>query len=108
LIEGLAAPDLHHWLADATRAPPLLLDVRQSWEFERCRIEGSLLIPLPELACRHGELPQGRSLVLICHHGLRSLQAAQFLERAGFNQLYNLEGGIAAWAAQVDPAMPRY
>ena len=54
------------------------------------------------------ELPADAAIVVVCHHGMRSLQVAQFLKQAGLAQVYNLSGGIAAWAAQVDPDMPQY
>jgi rhodanese-related sulfurtransferase len=66
------------------------------------------LIPLGELTARASELPHGRELVMVCHHGVRSLHAAGWLLRAGYSRVHNLRGGVAAWAAEVDPTMPRY
>ena len=108
MIGQLSPPALHDWLNDPSRPRPLLLDVREPWEHELCRIADSQLLPLQELPQRYSQLPRERAIVLICHHGMRSQQAANFLGRAGFTQLHNLSGGIAAWAAQVEPAMPRY
>lgn len=99
---------LHDWLHNPSRPRPLLLDVREPWEYALCQIADSQLLPLQELPQRCNELSGERAIVVICHHGMRSQQAAHFLEDAGFARLYNLSGGIAAWAAQVDPAMPRY
>ena len=99
---------LHQWLADTGRKPPVLLDVREPWEFEHCRIEGSVSIPLAQLPARRELLPENRDLVLVCHHGVRSQQAALWLARNGFANLHNLAGGVEAWAVEVDPAMPRY
>ena len=87
---------------------PFLLDVREPREFDYCRIEGSVLIPLGQLAARAGELPDDRDIVAICHHGARSLQAAAFLQQARGLEVINLQGGVAAWADQVEPTMKRY
>jgi rhodanese-related sulfurtransferase len=86
-----------------------LVDVRESWEFDLCHIKGSINIPLPEIHNRLTELDPGKDIVVICHHGARSLQAAWFLRDSGLkNNIMNLEGGIDAWADQVEPQMPRY
>lgn len=86
----------------------MIVDVREPWEVERCRIEGSRSIPLRELPAQAATLPQDRDVVLVCHHGGRSAQAAMWLARNGFAHVHNLEGGVDAWALAVDPAMPRY
>jgi len=99
---------LRQWLADTGRKPPVLLDVREPWEYQTCRIEGSTLAPMNTIPARAQELDPQTATVVICHHGTRSLQVALFLERNGFANLYNLQGGVNAWANQVDPAMPRY
>jgi rhodanese-related sulfurtransferase len=108
LIESLSPLALRDWLRDASRTPPLLLDVRDPWEYALCHIADARLLPLTTLAQRWNELPMEGALVMVCHHGLRSQQAARVLESAGFSRLYNLNGGIARWAAEVDAAMPRY
>jgi rhodanese-related sulfurtransferase len=99
---------LHQWLADNGRKRPILLDVREPWEYHTCRIEGSTLAPMNTIPARAQELDPETETVVICHHGTRSLQVALFLERNGFSNLYNLQGGVNAWADQVEPAMPRY
>jgi rhodanese-related sulfurtransferase len=99
---------LREWLDGPEDRRPGLLDVREPWELERCVIEGSVAIPMGEIPQRVGDLDPGRDWVVVCHHGMRSLQVALFLERNGFQRMHNLRGGIDAWAAQVDPAMPRY
>ena len=99
---------LQLWLADTGRKPPVLLDVREPWEYQTCRIAGSTLAPMNTIAARARELDPDSETVVICHHGVRSLQVALFLERNGFSNLYNLQGGVNAWASQVEPAMPRY
>ena len=99
---------LHQWLNDSGRKPPLLLDVREPWEYQTCRIEGSTLAPMNTIPARARDLDPESETVVICHHGTRSLQVALFLERNGFSKLYNLRGGVNAWADQIQPAMPRY
>ena len=108
MIPQLPAVDLAGWRADELRAAPLVVDVREPWEYAFCRIEGSVSIPLGELASRQTELPRDRPLVLVCHHGRRSQHAAMLLAGAGFSPVHNLQGGVEAWAAEVDPAMKRY
>ncbi len=107
-MKNLQPTELAAWLADSGRGQPQLVDVREPWEHEKCRIERSQLLPLRDLPARAGELDAQAETVLICHHGGRSMQAALFLERQGFARVYNLTGGVAAWAASVDPAMPQY
>ena len=92
----------------AGQEPPLLLDVREVWEHEAARIEGSILIPMRELQQRIGELDRERKLVVYCHSGQRSRMVAGFLIQSGFAGVGNLTGGIDAWSVAVDPAIPRY
>jgi rhodanese-related sulfurtransferase len=87
---------------------PVLVDVREPWEAERCSIPGSVLIPMGELTGRLQELNPDAETVVICHHGVRSFHVARYLESVGFENVINLSGGVAAWADEVDPAMPRY
>lgn len=93
---------------DNSTQPPVLLDVRQPAECEICKIEGSILIPLDELRYRLDELDRNREIVVICHHGLRSMRAGTLLEAAGFKHVLNLTGGIDAWATLVDPNITKY
>lgn len=89
--------------------PLQLVDVRQPEEYAFCRIEGSVLIPLGDLPRRVEELETDLPVVLICHHGVRSMQALAYLQhRHGFTNLLNLRGGIHAWSQRVDPAVPVY
>ncbi len=97
----------------AAQAPgALLLDVREPWEvaLAAIRIDGSpaMNIPMSQIPARLAELEGAPSIVCICHHGARSLQVVAFLERNGFDSVYNLAGGIDAWSIQVDPTVPRY
>jgi adenylyltransferase/sulfurtransferase len=82
--------------------------VREPFEYEIARIEGSRLIPLGELEGRISELPKTGALVLQCHSGGRSEHAARLLREAGFENAVNLEGGIDAWSVEIDPAIARY
>jgi len=86
----------------------VLVDVREPYEWEICRIAGSVLIPLRELAARVGEIAADADVVAVCHTGLRSLTAARFLREAGIRGARSLRGGVEAWARRVDPAMARY
>jgi adenylyltransferase/sulfurtransferase len=85
-----------------------LIDVREPYEYEMARIEGSRLIPLGELETRIDELPRQGTLVLQCHSGGRSEHAVRILQAAGFENAVNLEGGIDAWSVEIDSAVPRY
>jgi rhodanese-related sulfurtransferase len=107
-LRQLSATELAAWLADAQREKPLLLDVREPWEWQAARIEGSQHIPMRELPARVAELERGREVVAICHHGGRSMQVAMFLEKNGFSKVHNLQGGVDAWSRTVDPAVPTY
>ena len=98
-------------LAETRAGRVFLLTVdgrREPWEVALCRIEDSFAVPLQALPQALPELPRDRDIVVVCHHGVRSMHAAQWLARAGFARVHNLRGGIAAWADKVDPAMPRY
>ena len=99
---------LQQWLADGARKPPLLLDVREPWEQRTCQIAGSMLAPMNTIPARVHELDRDAETVVICHHGVRSLRAAAYLEHCGFTDVVNLSGGIDAWARTVDPAMALY
>ncbi len=88
----------------------LLLDVRETPEYELCRIEGSTLLPMSELGERLSELDPHRSghVIVHCHHGGRSARVTQYLRDQGFSQTQNLAGGIDAWSLEIDPQVPRY
>ncbi len=107
-MRQLSASQLKDWLADAERTRPVLLDVREPWEFETCRIAGSLSMPMRGIPARYHELRRDEDIVMVCHHGARSFQAGMFLQQMGFSSISNLQGGVAAWAREVDPAMPTY
>ena len=91
-----------------TADSPLLLDVREPWEFENARIEGSILIPMRSVPDRMQDFDPDQEVVVICHHGIRSRMVALYLERHGFSNVINLTGGVEAWARDVDPHMATY
>lgn len=107
-MNQITALQLDEWLRKNTEKQPVLLDVREPWEINICKIEGIINIPMQQITTRFLELEDDQEIVCICHHGMRSAQVAMFLERQGFTKISNLMGGVAAWAAQVDPAMPQY
>ena len=87
---------------------PLLLDVREPIEFNYCHIEGSTSMPMSQVFLGLNTLDPEQETVVICHHGMRSAQVANFLISHGFKHISNLAGGVAAWARDVDPTMPTY
>ena len=107
-MNQITPQQLQERLSDTAARQPLLLDVREPWEFQICRLPGSLLMPMQTVPARHTELDPDADTVVICHHGARSMQVAMFLERAGFARLYNLTGGVDAWARTVEASMPVY
>lgn len=111
-MKQLSGPDLIGMSAAAGLPAPLLLDVREPWEFALAaiRIDGLRTLPMPmnSVPARLGELDPAQPVVCICHHGVRSAQVVAFLERQGFAAVYNLAGGIDAWSTQVDADVPRY
>jgi rhodanese-related sulfurtransferase len=94
----------------ATAQPLFLLDVRQPWEHETAALPNSVLIPLNELDDRWQEIPTATDALVVayCHHGIRSLNAAAFLESQGITAVASLAGGIDAWSQRIDPNIPRY
>ncbi len=102
----IAVGDLDAWRRAAQ--PVAILDVREPWERDICAFDGSIDIPMGELPGRLGELPTDRTLVVVCHHGMRSLKATQWLRAQGRSLACNLQGGIDAWAGQIDTTMKRY
>jgi rhodanese-related sulfurtransferase len=95
--------------ATSAEAEPILLDVREPWEYEAARIEGSTLMPMGDVPGRaFQELDPEAHIVAICHHGVRSLNVAAWLRNQGFENAQSLRGGIDAWSAEIDTAVPRY
>jgi rhodanese-related sulfurtransferase len=87
----------------------ILLDVREPWEFDAARIEGSLLMPMGDISSRaFQELDPEAHIITICHHGVRSLNVAVWLRNQGFESVQSLAGGIDAWSNGIDSSVPRY
>jgi len=95
-------------VADSNTPPPLLLDVREPWEYEKCHIENSKLVPMRQIPEYAEQLDPEEEIIVICHHGIRSRQVARYLESLDFTNLVNLTGGVEAWAQDVEPEMKRY
>jgi rhodanese-related sulfurtransferase len=88
---------------------PILLDVREPWEYKTANLPDSLLIPMGEVASRaHTELDPDAPIVVLCHHGARSLNVTMWLRNQGFEHVQSLAGGIDAWSRTIDPTIPRY
>ncbi len=105
-VASITPPDLE---ARLTRGDPVVLvDVRNAPEWEICHLPEARLLPLPELPARVHELSSADELVVYCKTGVRSAQAVEFLQTAGFRKLAHLAGGIDRWAVEVDPTVPRY
>jgi rhodanese-related sulfurtransferase len=89
--------------------PPILLDVREPWEFDTAHIAGAKLMPMAEVPARaFNELDEDEPVLVLCHHGARSLSVAAWLRNQGFAKAQSVAGGIDAWSRQIDPAVPRY
>jgi rhodanese-related sulfurtransferase len=90
------------------KQPHAILDVREAWELDICKIEGSMNLPLGTLPQNLAQIPQTAPLVVMCHHGGRSMQAVMWLRAQGYANAVNLRGGIHEWARQVEPTMATY
>lgn len=87
----------------------ILLDVREPWECQIARIEGSKHIPMGDIPSRaHQELDPDAQIVVVCHHGVRSLNVAHWLRQQGFEHVQSLRGGIDSWSRTIDPRIPVY
>ena len=93
---------------DSCDDQPLLLDVRQPWEFDVCKIKNSILVPMSQVPSEVETLDLTRETVIICHHGIRSRSVGRFLVRSGFSNIINLSGGVDQWAKTVDNQMAKY
>ena len=107
-IRQISVRDVNEMLKSGS--PVLLLDVREPQEHAFCHLPGSVLIPLGELSTRweEVEVPDGALVVVYCHHGVRSLRGAGFLEHVGIKNVASMAGGIEEWSLTVDAAVPRY
>jgi rhodanese-related sulfurtransferase len=89
--------------------PPLLLDVRDPWEFETASLPDSILMPMGDVPSRaHAELDPDQPIVVMCHLGVRSLSVTMWLRDQGFDHVQSLAGGIDLWSRAIDPTVPRY
>lgn len=103
----MSATELHDYL-ESTIDTPLLLDVREPWEYETCKLDDSVLVPMRQIPSAMNELDPDSEIIVICHHGIRSRAVAAYLANNDFNRVINLSGGIDAWAKQVDHSMATY
>ena len=108
MARAITVQELASWLADEARPNPLLLDVRELSEVQRCQIPQSVHMAMQTVPVRLHELESDSIVVCVCHHGARSMQVAHFLERQGFENVINLTGGIHAWATEIDTTMAIY
>jgi rhodanese-related sulfurtransferase len=86
----------------------LFVDVRERWEYDAAHIDGSVLIPLGEIPSNLARLENADEVVLFCHHGIRSLDAAAWLRSQGLERARSMTGGIERWSAEIDPNVARY
>jgi rhodanese-related sulfurtransferase len=86
----------------------LFVDVREQWEYDAAHIDRSVLIPLGDIPANLARLERAEALVLFCHHGMRSLDAAAWLRSQGVEGARSMAGGIERWSAEIDPSVPRY
>ncbi len=92
-----------------SRADVRLLDVREPWEYDAARIAGSKHIPMGDIPARFNqELDPDSHIVVVCHHGVRSMNVTAWLRQQGFERVQSLRGGIDRWAREIDPSVPLY
>ncbi|CAC9526176.1 hypothetical protein [uncultured Gammaproteobacteria bacterium] len=104
-MQDLNPKQLQRYLKDNS---PLLLDVREQWEWDKCHFDEARLLPMGQIMANIDSLDKSEEIVLICHHGIRSMQVARYFESIGFANLVNLKGGIDAWAKTIDSSMALY
>jgi adenylyltransferase/sulfurtransferase len=92
----------------STPSRTMVIDVREPYEWEICRVAEAEHIPMRQIPARLAELPRDKHLLILCHAGVRSMRVTEFLRAQGFATVSNIAGGIDAWAAQIDPSLPRY
>ncbi len=107
-MRQLSAIELSALLQSSAELRPVVIDVRESWEWQVAKIEGATHLPMNEIPNRIQEIDSTHPTVVICHHGVRSLQVIAYLQRMGFDNLHNLQGGIDAWSRTVDSTVPLY
>ncbi len=104
--DEISAIDLAARITNGTA--PVIIDVREQWEFDLAHVAESILIPLSTLPSAIGQLDPAAEYVMLCHHGMRSEMGANFLRSQGFERVLNLVGGIDAWSTDVDATVSRY
>jgi adenylyltransferase/sulfurtransferase len=102
----ITAKEVHERIARGDKL--LLVDVREPWEYELCRIPGAKLMPLGTLPANVTALLDVDDVICYCHHGMRSLDAAAWLRQQGVEGAKSLTGGIERWSVEIDPQVPRY
>ena len=105
MIQDLNPKEFKDYLVDNEVT---LVDVREQWEFDICQINGAILMPMGEIANTYVNLNKDSKIALYCHSGIRSMHVADFLLSKGFQSLSNLQGGIDAWAQEIDTTVERY
>jgi rhodanese-related sulfurtransferase len=116
MIDQLSPAHFAAWRDTALPALPIVLDVREPWELQTASVKPDgfelLHIPMQSVPARIAELKEAHGsdhpIACLCHHGMRSLQVANYLAQNGFTAVVNLQGGIAQWAQQVDTSVPQY
>ena len=95
-------------LIDNSENKPLILDVREQWEYDICHIENSIHIPMGKIADMNEKLETDGAIIVVCHHGIRSRMVAKYLDGNNFTNIINLSGGIDAWSNEIDSSMTKY
>jgi rhodanese-related sulfurtransferase len=111
-LPQVAVQDLAAFVHRHGGQAPLLLDVREAWELQTARLDlpgaTTLHMPMHSLPARRAELAAAQPVLVLCHHGARSLQCVAYLQQQGHTAVYNIAGGIDAWSREVDASVPRY
>ena len=107
MFKEFSPKQLKEHLKQATKQP-ILLDVREPWEYERCHIAESKLVPMREIPSALQDFDPDEEIVVICHHGIRSRAVANYLAQNDYSKVINLSTGINGWARDIDTSMPIY
>ncbi|MFT7466721.1 MAG: rhodanese-related sulfurtransferase [Brevundimonas sp.] len=105
MIDDLTPKEFQNYLSNNAT---VLVDVREKWELDLCKIEGAIHCPMSTIAESFSDLNPDDNIAVYCHHGMRSMQVANFLVSKDFQSLVNLQGGIDAWSREIDPSVGRY
>lgn len=106
-MRDMTVQEIYKYLQNNT-TPPLLLDVRESWEYNICHLPNTRLVPTHNIINIINELDIEQEIIIICHHGVRSRHVARFLEQQGFKNIINMQGGMAAWSRDIDHKVATY